>query len=270
MPVVQSPMLVVQPSMATIQLPTAVLQPPMTVFQPPTTVIQPSMATTQPPMAAGQPPMTAAPSPEGNPLQWRPWKQMMALFDLKTSNQDLKSDLKDLYKNLAVQMDVAGNCKAIVVHVPYRLRKAFNKIIATRRILRPPKKGSAAQRPRSRTLTAVHDAMLEDIVYPSEIIGKRVRYCIDGSKIIKIFLDSNATKYKSETFSRVYRKFAGKDVVFEYHITEPIHSTKKPFQRRNREKKNRNEKAGIGINIGNSSGCGGDDGDDGICVLIVE
>lgn len=59
-------------------------------------------------------------------------------------------------------------------------------VIATRRILRPPKKGSAAQRPRSRTLTAVHDAMLEDVVYPAEIVGKRVRYRLDGSKIIKV------------------------------------------------------------------------------------
>jgi len=59
-------------------------------------------------------------------------------------------------------------------------------LIATRRILRPPKKGSAVQRPRSRTLTAVHEAMLEDIVLPAEIVGKRVRYRIDGSKIMKV------------------------------------------------------------------------------------
>ncbi|OMO77036.1 Ribosomal protein S7e [Corchorus capsularis] len=165
-----------------------------------------------------------------------------AFFDLENTNQDLKSDLKDLYINSAVQIDVSGNRKAVVIHVPYRLRKAFRKIytklvrelekkfsgkdvilIATRRILRPPKKGSAAQRPRNRTLTAVHEAMLEDIVLPAEIVGKRIRYRIDGSKIMKVFLDPkerNNTEYKLEAFSAVYRKLAGKDVVFEYPGTE--------------------------------------------------
>ncbi|XP_047311268.1 40S ribosomal protein S7 [Impatiens glandulifera] len=165
-----------------------------------------------------------------------------ALFDLENTNNELKSDLKDLYINTAVQVDVSGNRKAVVIHVPYRLRKAFRKIhlrlvrelekkfsgkdvvfIATRRIVRPPKKGSAVQRPRSRTLTSVHDAILEDLVYPAEIVGKRTRYRVDGSKIMKVYLDSKArndTEYKLETFSGVYRKLSGKDVVFEYPITE--------------------------------------------------
>ncbi|CAI0437852.1 unnamed protein product [Linum tenue] len=128
-----------------------------------------------------------------------------AFFDLENTNQELKSEMKDLYINSATQIDVSGSRKAVVIHVPYRLRKAFRKVhlrlvrelekklsgkdvilIATRRIVRPPKKGSAAQRPRSRTLTAVHEAMLEDIVMPAEIIGKRTRYRLDGTKIMKV------------------------------------------------------------------------------------
>jgi hypothetical protein len=60
-------------------------------------------------------------------------------------------------------------------------------IIATRRIVRPPKKGSAVQHPRTRTLTVVHDGILEDVVYPTEIVSKCVRYRLDGAKIMKVF-----------------------------------------------------------------------------------
>ncbi|KAE8729892.1 40S ribosomal protein S7 [Hibiscus syriacus] len=131
-----------------------------------------------------------------------------AFFDLENTNQDLKSDLKDLYINSAVQIDVSGSRKAVVILVPYRLRKSFCKVhvklvrelekkfsgkdvilMATWRILRPPKRGSAVQRPCSRTLTAVHEALLEDVVLPAEIVGKRTRYGIDGSKTMKVFLD---------------------------------------------------------------------------------
>ncbi|KNA25867.1 hypothetical protein SOVF_001740 [Spinacia oleracea] len=165
-----------------------------------------------------------------------------AIFELETNNKDMGNELKDLFINSAAQVDISNNKKAIVVHVPYRLRKAFRKIhnrlvrelekkfsgkdvvfIATRRIVRPPKKGSAAKRPRSRTLTSVHENILEDLVQPAEIVGKRCRYRLDGSKILKVYLDpkaKNDTEYKLETFSGVYRKLCGKDVVFEYPATE--------------------------------------------------
>ncbi|PAN20319.1 hypothetical protein PAHAL_3G327700 [Panicum hallii] len=165
-----------------------------------------------------------------------------AFFDLENGNQELKSDLKDLYINGAVQMDVPGNRKTVIIHVPYRLQKSYKKIhvrlirelekkfsgkdvvlVATRRIVRPPKKGSAVVRPRSRTLTAVHDGILEDVVYPAEIVGKRVRYHLDGAKVMKVFLDPKEranTEYKLDTFSSIYRRLCGKEVVFDYPVAE--------------------------------------------------
>ncbi|CAN6337961.1 unnamed protein product [Urochloa humidicola] len=160
-------------------------------------------------------------------------------FDLENGNQELMSDLKDLYINGALQMDVSGNRKAVIIYVPYRLQKSYKKIhvrlirelekkfsgkdvvlVMTRRIVRPPKKGSAVIRPHSRTLTAVHDGILEDVVYPAEIVGKRVRYHSDGAKVFLDPKEHTNTEYKLDTFSSVYRKLCGKEVVFDYPVAE--------------------------------------------------
>merc|ERR1712176_1405702 len=139
-----------------------------------------------------------------------------ALFDLEATNAELKADLKDLYINGASEVNVSSNRRAIVIKVPFRLLKQFNRV--QQRLVRPTK-SLKDQRPRSRTLTAVHDALLEDLVYPVEIVGKRLRYKLDGSKLLKVFLDPkdrNTSEYKLETFAGVYSKMTGKAVTFEY------------------------------------------------------
>jgi small subunit ribosomal protein S7e len=42
-------------------------------------------------------------------------------------------------------------------------------------------------RPRNRTLTAVHEAILDDLVLPGTIIGKRIRCRVDGSRFYKMY-----------------------------------------------------------------------------------
>eukprot|EP00210_Caulerpa_lentillifera_P003533 g3370.t1 len=166
-----------------------------------------------------------------------------ALFDLEATNSELKVSLRDLYFTGAKEVEIPASSRtAVVIHVPYRLLNAYHQIqprlirelekkfsgkdvviVGVRRILSVPKVGYTRARPRSRTLTSVHNAILEDVVYPTEIVGKRVRYHTDGSKVLKVFLDPkdrNSTEYKLDTFSGVYKKLTGRQVVFEYPVYE--------------------------------------------------
>jgi small subunit ribosomal protein S7e len=131
-----------------------------------------------------------------------------AIFDIQ-SNTDLKNELADLKIASAVEIDVPSNRKAVLISVPYRMiqnyrriqsrlvreleKKFGNKhvvIIGQRKIIPRPdvsRKPQAQKRPRSRTLTAVHTAYLEDLVFPTEIVGKRTRVRVDGSKTLKVY-----------------------------------------------------------------------------------
>ena len=98
-------------------------------------------------------------------------------------------------------------------------------MVAARRILPRPKRSKGSrnplkqQRPRSRTLNAVHDAIPTDLVYPVEIVGKRLRTREDGTKIHKVILDEKergGVDYRLDTYSEVYKRLTGKLVNFEF------------------------------------------------------
>merc|ERR1712154_662103 len=108
-----------------------------------------------------------------------------ALLELET-NSDLKAQLRELYITGAKQVEVAGKT-SIIVSLPPPLLHAFQKVqvrlvrelekkfsgkhvvfIAQRKILaKPTRKANKLKqkRPRSRTLVAVHNSILDDMVY---------------------------------------------------------------------------------------------------------
>lgn len=132
------------------------------------------------------------------------------MADLEANSKDLSADLKEFYVVSVKEVDVDAGKKALVIFVPYKLHARFLKISA--RLVRELEKKFAGKhvvfiaqrnvisktyarlhpnekRPRSRTVAAVNDAILNDIVYPTQIVGKRTRVRLDGSRMLKVYVD---------------------------------------------------------------------------------
>jgi len=162
-----------------------------------------------------------------------------ALLELEVSTKDMTADMADLFFLSAKEIDVHGGKKAVVIFVPFRQHKQYKKIqgrlirelekklskyvviIAQRTIL--PKNYARAHkgaiRPRSRTLTTVHNAVLDDLVYPTAIVGKRLRVRTDGARTLRVLLDPREvkdTEYKLRTFQTLYKRLTNKTAEFAY------------------------------------------------------
>lgn len=175
---------------------------------------------------------------DGTPIDEVEKSVATALKELEATEKSIA----ELYIVGAKELDFGGK-KCIVVYVPVPQLKQFQKVheqitrnlekkfggthivfIAKRRILPKPQRGkkhrpSKQVRTRSRTLTAVHEAILNDLVFPAEVVGKRIRVKLDGKKLMKIHLDKsqeNFVGHKVETFTHVYKALTGSDAVFEF------------------------------------------------------
>merc|ERR1711935_92233 len=167
-----------------------------------------------------------------------------AFVELEVTSKDLSAELQDLYISSVKEVDCPNNKKAVVVFVPFRLAKKFQKIqsrlirelekkfsgkhvlfVAQRTILSKQfsRTRPGQRRPRTRTLTHVHEAILDDICYPTQIVGKRTRVRMDSSKLLRVFLDPKDTKeieYKLNTFASVYKQLTNKTVEFLFPAAE--------------------------------------------------
>jgi small subunit ribosomal protein S7e len=168
-----------------------------------------------------------------------------AFVELEMTSKDLSGDMRELFFTSAKEVTItATNKEAYVIFVPYRQHAKFKKI-QSRLIRELEKKFSGKHvfflaqrtilsksyqrikpgqlRPRSRTLTAVHNAILDDIVYPTQIVGKRTRVRMDNSKLLKVYLDPKDVKeveYKLQAFTAVYKKLTNKSVSFLFPSEE--------------------------------------------------
>eukprot|EP01065_Artemidia_motanka_P018986 TRINITY_DN223_c0_g1_i1.p2 TRINITY_DN223_c0_g1~~TRINITY_DN223_c0_g1_i1.p2 ORF type:complete len:200 (+),score=102.23 TRINITY_DN223_c0_g1_i1:64-663(+) len=159
------------------------------------------------------------------------------LFDLEVNNKSLKSSLSGLHINSVKALEVSATKTAYVIFFPLRFIRKFHKIqkqlvqelekklqgknvllVAQRKIARRPK-GGGKKIQRSRTMQAVHESYLADICYPADICGRRVRQRVDGSKHLKVYLDTrdkDKVDARLDTFKSAYSQLTGREVNFGY------------------------------------------------------
>merc|ERR1712018_1035556 len=148
-----------------------------------------------------------------------------AILDIQNGADNVtKEQLMQLHLVAVKEMDVGGrNALALMVPAPQvpgwqkiqtkivrELEKKFSGkhviIVGRRKIMPKEQRKSTAKcykqkRPISRSVKHVHEATLQDIVYPAEITGKRIRHTIE---------------HKTATFSAVFKRLTGQRVVFEF------------------------------------------------------
>jgi small subunit ribosomal protein S7e len=62
-----------------------------------------------------------------------------------------------------------------------------------------------------------------DLVYPVEIVGRRILQREDGSQTLKIILDEKergSVDYRLETYKEVYKRLTGAMVNFEFPLAD--------------------------------------------------
>lgn len=152
--------------------------------------------------------------------------------DKKTTKTEIVSEVKEI----KIVDDHKKTINALVVYLPYvyfknhraLLSKIVNDIQAKKKLptfavsqrTMIHKKSDYKQKiPRNRTLSSVYDSILEDLISPGVIIGKRFRYHLDGSQLIKVFLNEESKGFlesKLGLITQIYHKLTNRKVSFEF------------------------------------------------------
>lgn len=163
-----------------------------------------------------------------------------ALVELETNHATFKTALQQITINTVKEVDVDGK-KAYIIFYPLRFLRRLHKVqkplvaelekkfpgrhvlLVAQRKISAKAKSNKQMLQRSRTMAAVHNDILDDLVFPAEVVGRRIRVKLDGSKQWRVFLDAHQrdkVEGKLETFAAVYKELTGKDTEFGF-MTNP-------------------------------------------------
>lgn len=122
-------------------------------------------------------------------------------------NESSVKNLQNVHSDIVKKLE--EHFSTPVVIVPYRKKingKLFRKF-----------RGNKVQR--DKTLSAVYDSYLEDLLYPATIVGKRVRYPKGKSRVYKVFvdpLDKESIEYKVNAIVACYKGLTNRELAIEF------------------------------------------------------
>jgi len=113
------------------------------------------------------------------------------------------------------------NNRSLVTKIVNEIQKRKNRhafVLAKRTVIN--KKSDFKQMiPRNRTMTSVYDSMLEDLIFPANVIGRRYRYRLNGTQLCKVFLSEESKPYledRAELIAQLYFALTNRKIAFEF------------------------------------------------------
>lgn len=174
---------------------------------------------------------------EASPLETQISDAIQAVVD--GADESMKKSLENLKIAGAKQVESDG-LKVTIIIIPYKqiglyhsvqsyligeLEKRLDNsqvvIVGKRRAFpKTPVKGRRyrAIRPTGRTLKNVNESLLNDVAFPTSIVGKRVHYDTEGGQVIHVILDQHdktRVEDRLHGLSLAYNRLTGLRTVFE-------------------------------------------------------
>ena len=161
------------------------------------------------------------------------------LTRLQDSDQNLKKVLADVKVETAAEVQVGDNKRAYLIQVNEdsaknlqsvhadvvkRLEDHFNVPV----VIVPARKKVNGKLyrtyigpnvPRKSTLASVYDSLLEDVLYPATIVGKRIRHPKGKARSFKILvdpLDKESVEVKAQAIAACYKGLTNRDISIEF------------------------------------------------------
>lgn len=154
-------------------------------------------------------------------------KNSLENVKVETANEILVGDNKRCYL-IQVNEEAAKNLQGVHSDVVQKLEDHFNVpvvIVPARKKVNGKlyRKYTGPNAPRKSTLANVYDSLLEDILYPATIVGRRTRFPKGKARVFKVLvdpLDKESVEPKVNAIAACYKGLTNRELVIEFPSTQ--------------------------------------------------